>query len=49
MPSSPFGGPSSEAVSSDDGIDAVAVLGDEKLRLIAQELAKAVRNSVTID
>ncbi len=28
---------------------AVAVLGDEKLRLIAQELVKAVRNSVTID
>ncbi len=28
---------------------AVAVLGDEKLRLIAQELVKSVRNSVTID
>ncbi|MDI9432224.1 MAG: type I restriction endonuclease subunit R [Planctomycetota bacterium] len=28
---------------------AVAVLGDETLRLIAQELVKAVRNSVTID
>jgi len=28
---------------------AVAVLGDEKLRLIAQELVKAVRNSITID
>lgn len=28
---------------------AVAVLGDETLRLIAQELVKAVRNSITID
>jgi type I restriction enzyme R subunit len=28
---------------------AVAVLGDETLRLIAQELVRAVRNSVTID
>jgi len=28
---------------------AVAVLGDEKLRLIAQELVRAVRNNVTID
>ncbi len=27
----------------------VAVLGDEKLRLIARELVKAVRNSITID
>jgi len=27
----------------------VAVLGDETLRLIAQELVTAVRNSVTID
>ncbi len=29
--------------------NAVAVLGDETLRLIAQELVKAVRNSITID
>jgi type I restriction enzyme R subunit len=28
---------------------AVKVLGDETLRMIAQELVKAVRNSVTID
>ncbi len=28
---------------------AVAVLGDETLRLIAQELVKAVRNSITVD
>jgi len=28
---------------------AVAVLGDETLRLVAQELVKAVRNSITID
>ena len=28
---------------------AVAVLGDETLRLIAQELVKSVRNSITID
>ena len=28
---------------------AVAVLGDDTLRLIAQELVRAVRNSVTID
>lgn len=28
---------------------AVAILGDETLRLIAQELVKAVRNSITID
>jgi type I restriction enzyme, R subunit len=28
---------------------AVAVLGDETLRLIAQELVQAVKNSVTID
>jgi len=28
---------------------AVAVLGDETLRLIAQELVKAVRNNITID
>jgi type I restriction enzyme R subunit len=28
---------------------AVAVLGDETLRLIAQELVKAVRSSITID
>lgn len=28
---------------------AVAVLGDETLRIIAQELVKAVKNSVTID
>jgi type I restriction enzyme, R subunit len=28
---------------------AVAVLGDETLRLIAQELVRAVRNSVAID
>jgi predicted GIY-YIG superfamily endonuclease len=28
---------------------AVAVLGDETLRLIAQELVKAVRDSITID
>ena len=28
---------------------AVAVLGDETLRIIAQELVKAVRNSITID
>ena len=28
---------------------AVAILGDETLRLIAQELVKSVRNSITID
>ena len=28
---------------------AVAVLGDETLRLIAQELVKSVRSSITID
>lgn len=27
----------------------MAVLGDETLRLIAQELVRAVRNSITID
>jgi type I restriction enzyme R subunit len=36
-----------DALEANDS--AVAVLGDEKLRLIAQELVKAVRNSITID
>jgi len=36
-----------DALEANDS--AVAVLGDETLRLIAQELVKAVRNSITID
>ena len=36
-----------DALEANDS--AVAVLGDETLRLIAQELVKAVRNNITID